>query len=89
MKTVYILYRELHFENDESELPFKSFRIESVHKTEEDAWNELGAYLLFVDSTLEIKRKQVIREDGADIFVTTPVGIIAVYNFYIEPHSIN
>lgn len=89
MELVYILYRELHFENCKPEEQFKSFSIESVHKTEEDAWNELGAYLSFVDSTLEIKRKQVIREDGADIFVTTPVGIIAVYNFYIEPHRIN
>lgn len=89
MEMVYILYREFHFENDESELPFKSFSIESVCKTEEDAWNELGTYLSFVDGTLEIKRKQVIREDGADIFVTTPVGLIAVYNFYIEPHRVN
>ena len=88
MEIVYILYRELHFENDESEMPFKSFSIESVHKTEEDAWNALETYLSFGDNTYGLTSRQVIREDGADIFVTTPVGIIAVYNFYIEPHRV-
>ena len=86
---VYILYKELHFENCEPEEQFKSFSIESVHKTEEDAWNALEDFLSFGDNTYGLTSKQIIREDGADIFVTTPVGIIAVYNFYIEPHYIN
>ncbi len=88
MEIVYILYRELHFENDPTEEPFKSFSIENVYKTEEDAWNALGDFLSYVYGTYEINRKQVITEDGADIFITTPVGIIAVYNFHIEPHRV-
>ena len=85
MKTIYILYRESHFENTRPFENYSSFKIEGAYENEKDALKEINKILLFVK---ECKHTIELHDDGVDIIMPICDHILQIEKLRIEEHFI-